>query len=408
MTPREPEIALVFSPEPWVEELHRHFTDHGGVRVRQLVVDPALALDEIYDTLVAASSWPALTHGLVDALHERRHRVLGVFERDDPGAREHLESIGVDRCIESDAGPAAFEAVLVALAPRDVPAEAVPDTPVRASSDGSRSDRVVVGGPGGTGATEMAIHLAAGLAGGSSDGSQDVALLDADDVMPSIGQRLALPIEPNLRTAVDAVQHGMGDLDACLVPVGGSSVRVCAGLPNAAAWSQLRPHEVLDVLERLERSGHRVVTDVGHMLEDLGSGGRTRYSLARAVVAEADRLVGVASGTPVGVARILGWVADVRHLNPHAPVHLVVNRAPREPFKRSEIEREIVRTHRPAGLTFLPADRRVEAAAWSGAIVERGPFSRAVGRLVRELPASDRSDVATVETGDLVGPGAYR
>ena len=31
----EPEIALVFTAEPWVEELHRYLSDHGGARVRR-------------------------------------------------------------------------------------------------------------------------------------------------------------------------------------------------------------------------------------------------------------------------------------------------------------------------------------------------------------------------------------
>ena len=60
----EPEIALVFSAEPWVEALHRYCSDHGGARVRQLLVDPVLALDEEYATLVSGHRWPALTPAL--------------------------------------------------------------------------------------------------------------------------------------------------------------------------------------------------------------------------------------------------------------------------------------------------------------------------------------------------------
>src|SRR6266511_3644064 len=54
----EPEVALVFSPESWVEGVHRHLTDHGGARVRQVVMDPALALEEDYDTLIVSHRWP--------------------------------------------------------------------------------------------------------------------------------------------------------------------------------------------------------------------------------------------------------------------------------------------------------------------------------------------------------------
>lgn len=381
MIPREPEIALVFAPEPWVEELHRHFTDHGGVRVRQLIVDPVLAREESYDTLVSGSSWPALTVGLVEDLHERGRRILGVHDRGDEAALTHLTSIGVDRCIESDAAPEEFEAVLIAMAPRFVRAD--PEVPERwqTTAGHSATGRIIVGGPGGTGATEVAIHLAAACVAAG----EPVVLVDGDDVAPSVAQRLALPIEPNLRTAVDAVQHGLGDVESCLMPIGRSGVQACCGLPNAAAWSQLRPNEVLDVLRRLEDADRRLVVDVGHRLEDLGSGRRTRYSLARALVAAGDVLVGVTSGSPVGLTRGLGWIADVRALQPAAPLHLVVNRAPREPFKRSELRREILRTHSPATITIIPFDRRVGAVSWSGGLVARGSFRRAVDSLANRL-----------------------
>ncbi len=61
VTTMEPTVALVFSPEPWVEELHRHLAHHGGARVRQIVVEPSVALDEEYDALVVSDRWPALT-----------------------------------------------------------------------------------------------------------------------------------------------------------------------------------------------------------------------------------------------------------------------------------------------------------------------------------------------------------
>ena len=76
----------------WVEELHRHCTDHGGARVRQVLIDPALALEEQYDVLVVSHRWPALTHGLVDDLHARGRMVLGVYDRDEPVGRDLLEA----------------------------------------------------------------------------------------------------------------------------------------------------------------------------------------------------------------------------------------------------------------------------------------------------------------------------
>ena len=54
----EPTIALVFSPEAWVEELHRYLEDHGGARVRQIVLEPSVALEEEYDTMVVSHRGP--------------------------------------------------------------------------------------------------------------------------------------------------------------------------------------------------------------------------------------------------------------------------------------------------------------------------------------------------------------
>ena len=99
----EPTIALVFSPELWVERLHRHLTDHGGARVRQIVLEPALALEDEYDTLVVSHRWPGLTRSFVDAVHHRSRCVLGVFDPDEAAGRDHLAALGVDGTIRSDA-----------------------------------------------------------------------------------------------------------------------------------------------------------------------------------------------------------------------------------------------------------------------------------------------------------------
>src|SRR5262245_52946272 len=111
----EPEVALVFTPEEWVEDLHRHLTDHGGGRVRQIVVEPGVALEEAYDVLVVSNRWPALTSAFVHALHARGRSVLGVFAREEPAARAHLVAVGVDAVIESDRGPHAFVEALTTL-----------------------------------------------------------------------------------------------------------------------------------------------------------------------------------------------------------------------------------------------------------------------------------------------------
>jgi len=385
----EPEVALVFSPETWVEELHRYLTDHGGARVRQVVVEPALALEETYGVLVVSHRWPALTRPFVDAVHARGRRVLGVFEPAEPAGQEHLLALGADEVIGSDAPMAEIVDAILALDPGDLTAHGTgssarfdgdddpgPGAPHRA--EGSAPGALtVVGGPPGSGATEVAIELAC-LAGGPD---QRAVLVDADEVVPAIAQRLSLPIEPNLRTAVDAVEFGLGDLSSALVPVAGAEVDAVCGLPNVAAWGQVRSSEVLDVLGALRGRGGDVVVDVSSHLEDLAAGPTGgRFAITRAAVGAADAVVATGLGSPVGVTRLLAWVADARTVNPGAPVHLVINRCPADGFRRSEIDEEVTRTFAPASLTFVPHDPRVDAAAWAGTPVGKGLFTKALAK----------------------------
>jgi len=388
----EPEVALVFSPEAWVEGLHRHLTDHGGARVRQVIVDPSLAFDEEYGTLVVSHRWPGLTRTFVDAVHRRGRCLLGVFDPEEPAGREFLGSLGVDGVLAADASMAEFVDSFTALAPeRHQPAPSVSALEAAvdgrrlpatiANGDRSRSWRLLaVGGTPGAGATELAIAFTAAL---RRQGGRAV-LVDADEVVPSIAQRLGLPIEPNLRSAIESVEYGMGDVDATIARVA-RELDALSGLPNVGAWSQVRPSEVLDVIEEIARTRQLVIANVASRLEDVGRGGRSRYGISRAVVGDATDVIGVAPATPVGVTRLLGWVSDVRALNAGATIHLAVNRAPRDAFRKAELEQEIRRTFDAASLVFLPHDPRVEAAAWSGTLVAYGPYARAVAELATRV-----------------------
>lgn len=394
----EPEVALVFSPEAWVEALHRHLTDHGGARVRQVIVDPSLAFDEDYGTLVVSHRWPGLTRTFVEAIHRRGRRILGVFDPDEPAGREFLASLGVDRVLASDAAMADFVDAFNTLAPGGQ--QAAPSvTALEAAVDGSsvppttvvgdhaRRHLIAIGGSPGAGATELAIGITAAL----TRYGERAVLVDADDVVPSIAQRLGLPIEPNLRSAIESVEYGMADVNAAIVRAR-RALDVLCGLPNVGAWSQVRPSEVLDVIEAIARSRGYVVANVASRLEDVGRGGRGRYGISRAVVSEATMLVGVAPAMPVGVTRLLGWVTDIRALNGNAPVHLVINRAPRDAFRRAQLDQEIRRTFEPESLLFVPHDSRVEAAAWSGELVAYGPYVKAIAALaVRIAPQTARA-----------------
>jgi MinD-like ATPase involved in chromosome partitioning or flagellar assembly len=361
----EPTIALVFSPEIWVERLHRHLTDHGGARVRQIVLEPTLALEDEYDTLVVSHRWPGLTKPFIDAVQRRTRCVLGVFDPDEAAGREHLAALGVDATIASDAPVAEFIETITALMPTRLVESRARDTITR---DTGRDGPTVVSGPSGAGASEIVLGLAAVIA---TRGERPV-LVDADEIASSTATRLGLPIEPNLRTAIDAVEYGGGDLAATLVGIGRPGFDVLCGFPSAAAAAQVRPRDVLDVLAALAHLRSPVLVEVT---------GVPGAEIARAVAAEAGALVGVGAASPVGVTRLLAWIGT-RPAN-GAPVHVVLNRAPNDRFQRAELTAEIYRTFTPVSLMFVPTDRRVDRAAWAGELVPRGPFTTCVAAVAQ-------------------------
>src|SRR5205823_8287125 len=167
--------------------------------VRSIVVEPGILLEESYDVLVVGHRWAPLTRALVGDVRARGRAVLGVYDREERASRKHLVTLGVDAIVESDAGVDGFVRAIIGAAGKRPEQAAEPPRP----ADGRAGSLVVVGGPPGAGRTEVAIGLGAACARRYS-----VALVDADDVAPSVAQRLHLPIESNLRTAIDAVEHG--------------------------------------------------------------------------------------------------------------------------------------------------------------------------------------------------------
>ncbi|HEX2029355.1 MAG TPA: hypothetical protein VHF25_15295, partial [Nitriliruptorales bacterium] len=158
------------------------------------------------------------------------------------------------------------------------------------------------------------------------------------------------------------------------------------GLPNPRDRHEVRPGEVAAVASELAARYRHVVVNVSHGTEDVGAmTGGEGSTITRTLLSAAQVVVGVGAPTPVGVARLLDWVADVRALVPAVTLHLVVNHAPPSRFHRAELEEELLRTFAPASLSFLPFDRRVLDAAWDGRPVTAGGWARAVEALAAQV-----------------------
>jgi MinD-like ATPase involved in chromosome partitioning or flagellar assembly len=370
--------------------------------VRATVLHPTDAIAEDYDVFIGDDSTSFLTRRLVEELRRRGRGVLGVFDPDDPRGKGELLDLGVDEVIARSASPEDFVSAIGQVASRrrrplddelDVllrreigssdPGDAssfdcgsLPPGPQRRTPHVERGQiTVVAASSGGAGATEVAI----GLAQACGRRGDTTALLDADEIAPAIAQRLGQPQYPNIRAAVDVLEHRSARLSDVLIPVPEGRFALVPGLSNPRNWAELRPTETLDVIRSLTSIRRHVIVNVGHRLEDLhGMGGPPRHGIARAVIGAADVIVGVAHPTPVGMARLLEWFADVRSLSATSSVHVVFNRAPSSTFKQGELLEELIRSVTPAGVWFVPDDHRVEAGAWSGTLVASGPFTKAV------------------------------
>lgn len=368
----EIELALAASARLWADSLHRFLADHGGARVRTVVMRPDDVVAESYDVLLIDDVCSFLTPRLVEQARLHGRLVVGVFEgRDGADAKRRLLECGVDDVVETGATPEEFLTVV-----RGVLELAPYVSPIRGpSSDPSPTGRVVVVGapPGGCGATEVAVGLG---------GLTRAPVIDADDLAPSVAQRVGAPLHPNLRTAIDLAHHRSGPVAEVVVDIGWAWV--LPGLVSGDHWGQLHPGEVEAVIEELAAEHEAVVVNVGSGLErpQVGEG---RHGLARGIVRRADVVVAVGLPSPVALTRLVRWVNEARVLAPDTTVRAVVNRMGRSAYRRSEIQEELGRSLPEVPVLFLPDDKRVAESAWAGAPVPGGPFRRSLRKLAREV-----------------------
>ncbi|MFC2176939.1 MinD/ParA family protein [Actinomycetota bacterium] len=399
---REPAVMLAHSIRAWAQELHFFLMDHGGAIVRGYVMSPEDATGEKYDVLLVDDVTSFLSTRLVNNLQRAGIRVIGVYDAADPvgTGKQRLLELGVDEAIADTTPPSEFvDAIARVAGPmiiddlelRDlldsVLTESAPPGPVDHDAASRRRRRgyviAVAAAAGGAGATEVAIQLAAALRGRG----QATVLVDADEQAPSVAQRLGLGLHPNIRTAVDTVHHGTGALTGTLRQLPTAGISVLSGLPNPRDWFELRSGEVAEVLAELATTHPYVVANVGPRLEDLPeAGGPARFSVTRATLSTADVVVLVGSATPVGVTRIVDWLADGRSLVTGKPLHIVLNQQPRGSFLLAEVEVELRRSVTPQSITVAPFDKRVPRGAWDGQLVARGPFVKAVTKLAAVVP----------------------
>lgn len=345
--------------------------------------------------------------------------VVGLVGPDDRVAERRLRQLGVAEVVVADAPAAEVAAAagraVVALDARS-PSELAWSDPARALDAVDADARVdhaasadealergagrlvAIWGPtGAPGRTTVAVTLAAELAARG----HTTVLADADTYGGSVGQVLGLLDEaPGLAAAVRAAELGSLDRDQLsrAAPALGPGLRVLTGIVRPERWPELRPGALAKVLALCRSMFEWTVVDCGFGLEqdeeisyDTVSPRRNGATLT--VLDEADVVLAVGSGDPVGLQRLVRGLGDLAEIRPAGDVVVVVNRVRAAAIggpPRVRIRAALARYAAVEDAVLVPDDRpALDAALLAGRTLTeaapRSPARRALAGLAERL-----------------------
>lgn len=383
-------VAAALSNREWRSALQRQVRDHESDLIIELVRDRHQALADVVDVVIVDDDTSWINAGVVSALQSAGKCVVGVFDpaEGDGYGQAFLRENGIHLVVRADLPTDALIAFLRDHRPNRV--QALDDRATLDAYDDltpMESRRVTaVGGPSGAGSTEVAVGLAQLLSG------EPTVLVDTDENHPAITRRLGLSIHPHIVTAVDAVRRSSVSSDVSELTLEACTARsklgqgelpfhVIAGLASRDDWSLLRADETVTLLDELTQRYTHVIAKVGSNLEELSA--TPRYEVSRQVIKRADRVIGVAEASPTGLLHFVDWLVDAVMLADNTVIDVVLNSAPSNPSRCSQLHEELLNItgDRLNSITFVPADRRVERAAWDATTIAKGPFLRQLSTL---------------------------
>lgn len=312
----------------------------------------------------------------------------------------------VPLCADADAERHAAAHGLESPLPRSADGWEVADTlaagpttqPARPVETGVPRTIAVWGPAGSPGRSTLAIELAVELA----RGGRHVGLVDADTHAPSIALSLGLADEgPGFAAACRQAASGVLDpreLARVSLPLGRSGVDVLTGINRTSRWPELSGPRVGAALEVCREWVDHVVVDVAASLErdeeivsDLDDGPR-RNAATLAALTSADLVVAVVGADPLGVARFLKAVPELRSAIGTTPVAVIANRLRPGALgidARGQVRRTLDRFAGVEEVWFVPQDpRSADAALLSGQpiaeVAPKSPVVHALRRFVGE------------------------
>ena len=278
-----------------------------------------------------------------------------------------------------------------------------------------RGRLVAVCGPGGTGASSLAIAAAQGFSADVRYGAR-VLLADlarrADQAMLHDTGELG----PGIQELVEA--HRLGQIDpsetrAYTFDVAARGYRLLLGLRRPAGWAVLRPRATEAAIDALCRSFQLVIADVTADLEGEADGGsidvEDRNHLARTCVARADVIVVVGATGMKGVHSLAGLMRELTVAGAGPRLLPVVNRAPRHPRTRAEIASALARLSGGAGALAAPVwipERGVDDAVRHGTPLPQQVVTPLVTAIQAVLDRTVEAPAASVPEAALVVPGS--
>ncbi|HWC39304.1 MAG TPA: hypothetical protein VG476_12275 [Acidimicrobiales bacterium] len=226
----------------------------------------------------------------------------------------------------------------------------VPGTVHAVTPDEPGGAVIAVCGPGGTGASTVAIALCQGLAeaerGDEGDGhGGPVILADFDRQAEQAMLHDAGDIVPGVQELVEAHRNGQPGRDAVMALtflVEERGYHLLLGLRRSSAWAALRPRAFEAAFASLRHVFGVVVADVDADVEGERDGGsfdvEERNVMSRTVMSQADVVLVVGAPSMKGVHSLARVVGDLLALGvPGSCIVPVVNRAPRSRRWRSEL-----------------------------------------------------------------------
>jgi Flp pilus assembly CpaE family ATPase len=345
--------------------------------------------------------------------------VLALSPAGDEGAERWLRQLGVRHVLPASAAPTEVARLVVAAAGEresggggldyadplgDLPADgpqARDDDELLADGPTGQGRIVAVWGPAGApGRTTVALTLADELA------RFDVPtmLVDGDAYGGAVAQTLGMLEEsPGIAAACRMANTGSLDVAAlarlarALTP----RLRVLTGITRADRWPELRPSGVEHVLSIARRMAACTVVDCGFSLEQdeelvYDTMAPRRNGATLATLAQADLVVAVVAGDPIGVQRFIRALPELREATA-APIAVVVNKVrgvvvPGDP--QAEIAAALQRYAGVSPVAFVPYDRAACDRALAGgqplaAAAASSPARVALQRLARTFLADE-------------------